>query len=111
MATDASPKDQGSAYSIISPGVDFATAFASPWEDQSAFRAEVDALHLILAAAVALLPNKARGNITVICDCKSAIALAGGGGTSVSVLSHRLRRLQRQAAQADLHVEFFWVPA
>ena len=79
LATDGSVVHSVAAWAVaLHEGADFCLGVAA--EDQSPHRAEVEGL---MAVVRALSRFSAHGFVDVLADCKSAIAVAEGGGGGV----------------------------
>ena len=113
VATDGSEKDDVAAWVVVVPQAD--CCFSGPCEgqDQSAFRAELEAFRAVLAplatlAPQARLPPGAR--LCIVSDCQSAIEVATTGRASSPLLARELHGFVCALAP-HLVVDFQWVPS
>lgn len=76
-------------------------------EDQSSYRAEVEAIRVLLSA---LRLCKRRGRVIVVCDCQSALLAVEGRGQA-AVLAAELLSACVACRSLGFVVEFFWIPS
>ena len=111
VATDGSASHNTSAFAIVFPGLDVAVSAGVPSEDQSAFRAEVQAIELTVDAALQALQHACGSfSLTIVSDCQAAIGLAKGQCGDVPILAKRIH--EKMTALAVLAaVRFIWIPS
>ncbi|CAJ1439524.1 unnamed protein product [Effrenium voratum] len=113
VATDGSEIDEVAAFAIATPGCPtFVSAVTG--EDQTAYRAEVEAgvLALQAAADAARLCAGAASRVSFVfvLDCQAAIKTLKGGG-SCKLLARRAFDAFQRLCALTLSVELFWVPS
>lgn len=114
LATDGSEQDGVAAWGLFIPQLDISVAQGLSTEDQTAFRAEVDAISAALtfcikAANLGMIPRKK--TIVIISDCQAAIDLAQQGSLSCPLLACFVHRLINDLKHFGMLVQFCWVPS
>ena len=113
LATDGSEKEDVAAWAVFVPHA--GCRFSGPCEgqDQSAFRAELEAFRAVLAPLTALVPQAglpSGARLCIVSDCTSAIEVATTGKASAPLLARELHGFVRALAP-HLVVDFQWVPS
>ncbi|CAJ1407527.1 unnamed protein product [Effrenium voratum] len=114
LATDGSAKNHVASWGIFVPCSDRAFAAGVEGEDQSAFRAELEAIRAALAAVFAA---SSQGivmcrHLTIVSDCTAAIWVASGfEGDVIEMRARRFFELRRSLRAVGIGVDFKWVPS
>ena len=90
LACDGSSKQDVAAFAVVVHEVQFAFAGGGGLEDQSAYRAELQGLFFALGATADAARRGARGEVTVVCDCFSALRAVSSQCGDVSLLVRQL---------------------
>eukprot|EP00438_Fugacium_kawagutii_P013015 Skav219675 [mRNA] locus=scaffold3149:185132:187369:- [translate_table: standard] len=114
-ATDGSSKHFTAAWSVFVSGVGIHVAAGLPGEDQSSFRAEVEALLQLCAALeqTAQFGLELQSKQVFICsDCENALAITNGRfGEAFPLLARRLFSSISRLREIFGRVTLFWVPS
>eukprot|EP00435_Cladocopium_sp_Y103_P050304 s881_g15.t1 len=114
-ATDGSSKHSTAAWSVFIPGVGVQVAAGLAGEDQSSFRAEMEALLQLCAAleqAVQFDLELQSKQVFICSDCESALAIADGSfGEAFPLLARRLFSSILRLREIFGRVTLFWVPS
>eukprot|EP00435_Cladocopium_sp_Y103_P019197 s3096_g4.t1 len=94
------------ALAVHFPEGDFTSSPGIPGKDQSSFRAEVDAIRLVLEGTVKLLTLQ-----SIVCDCMAAIDISQGGLGQCPELATRLHQAVRCLLVSNVCLDFVWVPS
>ena len=110
VATDGSLAHETAAWAVHVPGVDTSVASAISVEDQSAYRAEVEAIRKCLQG---LCQVASRGiglgtQVVIVSDCHSALHLLSGGCGEVPLLSKELHARVSELKSVGFLGAFTW---
>ena len=114
VATDGSEQAGVAAMSVVFPQLPVTLSQGIDTEDQTPFRAEVEAiiLALDLIFKVVLLEHIPRcRNFVIVSDCEGAIDLVQRGSYSCPVLARRATHLLEDLERMHMSIEFCWVPS
>jgi hypothetical protein len=114
VATDGSSTDGVAAWAAHVAGVDKTVAAGVPGEDQTPYRAEVEALRAVLVAAELAVAGGiavATKKLVLVGDCQAALQGARTGGGTCSVLLRELRASGQRLMRGGLELDFAWVPS
>ena len=104
IAVDGSTCSSLAAWAVASADHSFALGVAG--EDQSSFRAEIEAL---LAVLRGLRLCTGSGAVHIVCDCQSAIRVALGGGQLAGLC--QLFADLRRALEPRFKIHLWWTPS
>jgi hypothetical protein len=114
VATDGSEQNAVAAWAAIFPQLDDCITCGCDSEDQSAFRAEFDAILCVLQL-VCLCVDKVMTpvlhKVVIISDCQAAITVATKGGGQCPKLGMRATHCLDMLKTHGITVEFCWVPS
>ena len=112
IATDGSSSSDIAAFAIYFPKLDHHICSGLPGEDQTPFRAELEALHVTLQAIERIdwRKRKRAPQIVILSDCQAALDIVSGHHGSCRILATQLHETRRRA-EAQTHLEFVWVPS
>jgi len=115
IATDGAAKNGVAAWAVYLPQVGATSVSGVAGEDQSAFKAEVAAIDIVIAACTRL-PRicAARKTIVIVTDCLSAIQVISSerdDSCQLPLLVGRIRDHLQTLRSRGHTVEFAWVPS
>ena len=113
IATDGSEKDDVAAWALFLPAGGHRVARQCLGQDQTAFRAEAEAIRTCLLAVQCLAAEGVtfRGKtLCLVSDCQAAISLVTTGEASCLLLARELLQLKRDADRL-LRICLQWVPS
>ena len=113
VATDGSAESQVASWSIVLPQVDRTFAGGVSGEDQSAYRAEVCAMHILLLVLVWMLDHDKSlpTQILFVSDCLSAISMVQFGQGAACLLAREIHALRSTCFSNGLSLAWQWVPS
>ena len=110
VATDGSAHQQLAALAVIFPTLDTSVSGGIPSEDQTPFRAETEALSLVIRSALAVWDKRFMvRRLVIVSDCEAAIAVVQGSSSCVPVLAKRLQEALRLLRQ-HIDTKLMWIP-
>lgn len=113
VATDGSSADAIAASACFVAETDSTAAWGVPGQDQSPFRAEADAILLVLQASLHVLRTSSAArckSLWIVSDCEAAISVASTGHGACYLLARRLHAALVALRQL-IQVKFCWVPS
>ena len=113
VATDGSSADAIAASACFVAETDSTAAWGVPGQDQAPFRAEADAILLVLRASLHVLqtfPAARCKSLWIVSDCEAAISVASTGHGACFLLAQRLHDALVALRQL-IQVKFCWVPS
>ena len=112
IATDGSSSHDIAAFAIHFPTLNQQISSGIPGEDQSPFRAELEALHLSLQAIERIDWRKRKRvpHIVIISDCQAALDIVAGHYGSCRLLAAQIHETRRRV-EAKVSIELVWVPS
>ena len=113
VATDGSAMDSVAAWSIYIPSLETSFALGLTGEDQTPFRAEVEAIHVVLLCMCRLWDEGFQHGVSlvIVTDGSAAISMIHSMHGVVPLLSRKLRSLLQLCEQRGVHIDFQWVPS
>eukprot|EP00438_Fugacium_kawagutii_P032407 Skav234910 [mRNA] locus=scaffold840:823794:824564:- [translate_table: standard] len=113
VATDGSMQMDVAAYALVFPGAGIQITAGLPGEDQTAYRAEVEAILMVLQGAIEFVestPDKLK-SLIIVADCLSALEVAQGASGACPRLAIKLHTAVRHLEDFNVQVQFVWVPS
>eukprot|EP00435_Cladocopium_sp_Y103_P035570 s919_g9.t1 len=113
VATDGSAMDSVAAWSIHIPCLSTGFALGLHGEDQTSFRAEVEAIHVVFLCLCRLWDEgfQQQGTLVVVTDCTAAISMIHSVHGVAPLLSRKLRSMLQLCERRGVHIIFQWVPS
>ena len=113
VATDGSAMDSVAAWSVHIPCLDTGFALRLHGEDQTSFRAEVEAFDVVLLCLCRLWDEGFQQQVTlvIVTDCTAAISMIHSVHGVSPLLSRKLRSLQQLCERRGVQIIFQWVPS
>jgi hypothetical protein len=112
VATDGAMKHDVACFAVVCPGTDRAISAGVAGEDQGSFRAEIEAIRLVLRGALLSIQGQFRfSTLVIVSDCQAAIDVAQGACGEVPLLASSLHRLIADLEGFGCFVQFVWVPS
>ncbi|CAE7723733.1 rbcL [Symbiodinium sp. CCMP2592] len=91
VATDGSAHQLVAAFSIVFTDHEASVCSGLPSEDQTAFRAELEAIYMVIRAALRVWDRRfPTRRLVIVSDCQSAIDIVQGALGSVPILARRV---------------------
>ena len=114
VATDGSEQAGVAALAVVFPQLSVTLTQGIDTEDQSPFRAEVEAIILALdlifkTVLLEYFPHSR--NFVIVSDCEGAIELVQRGSLTCPVLARRASHILADLERLHFSVEFCWVPS
>jgi len=113
VATDGSAMDSVAAWTVHIPCLDTGFALGLHGEDQTSFRAEVEAFHVVLLCLCRLWDEGFQQQVTlvIVTDCTAAISMIHSVHGVSPLLSRKLRSLLQLCERRGVQIIFQWVPS